>query len=54
MFLVQNGFSHGYQIKDRFMHGNEVPMMQGHDQTRTFCYITDAIEATYYESKRHM
>ena len=56
VFGPRMGFSHVIpNLVDRFMHGNEDPfMMQGHDQTRTFCYITDAIEATILamESKK--
>ncbi len=48
VFGPRMGFSHVIpNLVHRFMHGNEDPfMMQGHDQTRTFCYITDAIDAT--------
>ena len=56
VFGPRMGFSHVIpNLVDRFMHDNEDPfMMQGHDQTRTFCYITDAIDATILamESKK--
>lgn len=42
------GFKHVIpHLAQRFMEGNENPfLMYGHDQTRSFCYISDAVEAT--------
>lgn len=48
VFGPRMGFEHVIpNLAQRFLEGNENPfLMYGHDQTRAFCYVTDAIEAT--------
>ena len=48
VFGPRMGFSHVIpNLAQRFIDNNEEPfLMQGHTQTRTFCFISDAIRAT--------
>jgi len=48
VFGPRMGFKHVIpNLAQRFIEGKENPfLMQGYDQTRAFCYITDAVEAS--------
>ena len=42
------GFKHVIpHLAERFIKGEEPFLMYGHDQTRSFCYVSDAVEATF-------
>jgi nucleoside-diphosphate-sugar epimerase len=49
------GFKHVIpHLAERFIEGENPFLMYGHNQTRSFCYISDAVEATFLamESRR--